>query len=111
MQFAKSIVDALEEKKAEDILLLDVRALTPFTDYFVLCSGSNVRTLKALAEAARDAVHQDYHIASRTEGTPEDGWLLVDFGDVILHVFSPDQREYYQLEDLWREARTVLHLQ
>ncbi|RMF45055.1 MAG: ribosome silencing factor [Anaerolineae bacterium] len=105
------MVDVLEEKKGEDILLLDVRALSPFTDYFVICSGASNRTLQALVEAAREMAHKTYQQASRVEGRPQDGWLLVDFGDVVLHVFSPDQRAYYQLEELWREAHVVLHLQ
>ncbi|GAB4528048.1 MAG: ribosome silencing factor [Anaerolineales bacterium] len=111
MQFAKKLVDVLEDKKATDILLLDVRALSPFTEYFVLCSGASHRTLQALVQAAREAGHQEYDLPSRVEGVPQDGWMLVDFGDVVLHVFSPDQRAYYQLEDLWREARVVLRLQ
>ncbi len=111
LQFAKDVVDVLEEKKGEDILLLDVRALSPFTDYFVICSGGSNRTLQALVEAVREMAHKGYSIPSRVEGRPQDGWLLVDFGDVVLHVFSPDQRDYYQLEELWSAARVVLRMQ
>ncbi len=110
MQFAKDIVDVLEEKKGEDILLLDVRALSPFTDYFVICSGSSNRTVQALVEAVREMAHQSWQVASRVEGKPQDGWVLVDCGDVVVHTFSPDQRAYYQLEELWREGRVVVRL-
>jgi len=111
LQFAKDVVDVLEDKKGEDILLLDVRALSPFTEYFVICSGGSNRTLQALVEAVREMAHKSYQISSRVEGRPQDGWMLVDFGDVVLHAFSPDQRAYYQLEELWQDGRVVVRLQ
>jgi ribosome-associated protein len=80
-------------------------------DYFVICSGGSDRTIRALAQAAREEVKGSYRTKGRVEGNPEDGWVLVDFGDVILHVFSPDQRNYYRLEDLWNEGKVLLHLQ
>lgn len=80
-------------------------------DYFVICSGGSDRTIRALARAARDDVKSEYNTRGRVEGSPEDGWVLVDFGDVILHIFSPDQRDYYRLEDLWNEGKVLLHLQ
>ena len=67
--------------------------------------------LKGLAEAVEDAVKQKYGLGGRVEGVPEDGWLLIDFGDIIVNLFSYAQREYYRLEDLWREAKVVLRLQ
>ena len=67
--------------------------------------------LDALANAARDIVKSNYHLKGRIEGNTHDGWILVDFGNVILHLFSPDRRDYYRLEELWSEAKTLLHLQ
>ncbi len=67
--------------------------------------------LQTLVEAAIEQVKKKYDIPARLEGLPQDGWLLVDFGDVILHVFSPDRRNYYRLEDLWSEGKVLLHLQ
>lgn len=104
-------MDVLENKKGEDILLLDLRDLAPFTDFFVICSGTSDRMLGALADAAIEAAKLQYHIQGRLEGLPEDGWLLVDFGDVILHLFSPERRAYYRLEDLWSKGKVLLRLQ
>ena len=104
-------MDALEDKKGEDIILLDIQGLASFTDYFVFCSGTSERMLQALADAAIEVVHQQYHIPVRVEGLPQDGWILVDFGDVILHVFSPDRRDYYRLEELWLQGKILVRLQ
>ena len=108
---ARDIVDVLEDKKGEDIILMDIRDLTTFADYFVICSGNSRRTVNALADAVRDDIKSRYHNKGRLEGLPEDGWVLVDFGDVVLHIFSPDQRDYYRLEDLWHEGKILLRLQ
>jgi ribosome-associated protein len=67
--------------------------------------------LKALMNAALDKVRGDYHLTIRAEGEAENGWLLIDFGDIILHIFSTDQREYYQLEKLWSIGKVLLHVQ
>ena len=104
-------MDALEEKKGEDIILLDIKGLATFTDFFVFCSGTSERMLQALADAAVEVVHQQYQLPARVEGLPQDGWILVDFGDVILHVFSPDRREYYRLEELWGQGKILVRLQ
>jgi ribosome-associated protein len=104
----------LEEKKGEDILLLDIHERSSFADYFVICSGTSDRMLQALADTVMDQVRKEfkeYGIRGRKEGLAEHGWVLVDFGDVILHLFSPDRREYYQLEELWSEGKVLLRLQ
>ncbi len=104
-------MDALEEKKGEDIVLLDIREIAIFADYFIICSGTSDRMLDALAESAEMHVREQFDIRTRVEGSPKDGWLLVDFGDVILHLFSPDRRDYYRLEELWSKGKVLLHLQ
>jgi ribosome-associated protein len=111
LEISRTIVNALEDKKGEDIVLLDIRGLAPFADFFVLCSGTSSRMLNALADAAVDQVRKDYQLHGRVEGEPQDGWVLVDFGDVILHLFSPDRRDYYRLEELWDQGKVLLHLQ
>lgn len=108
---ARTLVDALEDKKAENILLMDLQGIAPFTDYFVICSGSSDRMLKALANGALDTVRETHKVKARIEGDSMAGWILADFGDVILHVFSADQREYYLLEELWSEGKILLHMQ
>jgi len=85
--------------------------VAPFADYFVICSGTSARMLGALMDAARDKVREDHKLKTRVEGEVIDGWLLADFGDVILHVFSHVQREYYSLEELWNEGKVLLHVQ
>jgi len=101
----------LEAKKAEDIVLLDVRGQCTFADYFIIASGTSDRMLGALAEGVREAAGEKRHATGKTEGRPQGGWILVDFGSVIVHLFSPDRREYYTLEELWREAKIVLRVQ
>lgn len=104
-------MNVIEEKKGEDIVLLDIQGLAPFADYFVICSGSSDRMLQALADAAVEKVHKQYHLPARVEGIPQEGWVLVDFGDVILHLFSPDRRDYYRLEELWAHGKVLVRLQ
>lgn len=105
------MVTALEEKKGEEIILLDLKGVVPFTDFFVICTGTSNRMLNALMEAALDKVRETYKLKTRVEGEAIDGWMLADFGDVVLHIFSLAQRDYYALEDLWSEGKVLLHVQ
>jgi len=111
LRLTHTIVEALEEKKGEDILVLDISQLSPIADYFVLVSGLSDRMLETLVEAAHERAKQQWGVVGRVEGTARSGWVLVDFGDVILHAFAPDVRSYYDLEGLWADARVVLHIQ
>jgi ribosome-associated protein len=101
----------LEDKKAENILLLDIHDVATFTDYFVICTGTSDRMLDSLSSAVREQVKESYEISGHIEGSPDGGWMLADFGDVIVHLFSPDQRSYYQLEELWEKGKILLRLQ
>lgn len=104
-------MDSILDKKGGDIILLDIREQAVFANYFLICSGENERQLKALAEnVAGDAKHKANISANSIEGEAKYGWVLVDFGDLIVHLFSPEKRDYYDLEDLWREARVVLRV-
>ncbi len=111
LRLTHTIVEALEEKKGEDILVLDISQLSPIADYFVLVSGLSDRMLDTLVEAAQEKAKTHLGVTGRIEGTARSGWVLVDFGDVILHAFAPDVRAYYDLEGLWSDARVVLHIQ
>ncbi|MGB7874530.1 MAG: ribosome silencing factor [Anaerolineales bacterium] len=104
-------MDALEEKKGEDILLLDLKDIAAFTDYFVICNGTSDRMLDALADSVLEAMRKQHKKKGRKEGEARDGWLVLDYGDVVLHIFSPDQRSYYKLEELWMEGKVLLRLQ
>ena len=111
LEIARTVVSALEEKKGEDILLLDLKNVAPFTDYFVICSGTSDRMLNALMDTVLETVSKKYRMKSKPEGEPREGWMLADLGDVVVHVFSSEQRAYYQLEQLWAEGKVLLHLQ
>ncbi|MDW8326896.1 MAG: ribosome silencing factor [Anaerolineales bacterium] len=109
---ARSLVETLEDKKAEDIVLLDLRGKCSFTDYFIICSGTSERQLDALAESVAETAYKKHRLKSpRFQGHAAGGWILIDFGDVIVHAFSPEQRKRYRLEDFWREARVVVRIQ
>ncbi len=110
-QLAKAIVDVASDKKAADIMLLDIRDVTTIADYFVICSGNNLRQIQAIADAIDDELGKQGANVLHREGTAETGWLLLDFGDVIVHIFGVKEREYYRLERLWSEAKTVVYLQ
>ncbi|MEE9188591.1 MAG: ribosome silencing factor [Anaerolineales bacterium] len=111
LEIARTIVNSLENKKGEDIILIDLQDIAIFADYFVICSGSSDRMIQALVDSAIDQVKKEFRINARVEGQSEDGWMLVDYGDIILHIFSPQRRDYYRLEELWSEGKVLLHVQ
>ncbi len=110
IKIARDLVSALEDKKAEDIVLMDLQGVAVFTDYFVICSGTSDRMIRSLVHAANDAMAKSHGMKGRVIGSPSNGWIAVDFGDIVLHVFSPQQREYYQLEELWSSGKTLLRV-
>ncbi|MBX6772444.1 MAG: ribosome silencing factor [Chloroflexi bacterium] len=104
------MTDWLAEAKAEDIVLLDVRRATYLADYFVICTATSDRHLASLTERLRERTDELAVRANHVEGTPDSGWILIDYGDVIVHLFSPALREFYHLERVWSEAATLLHV-
>lgn len=111
LELARTVVASLEDKKGEDILLLDLKDLAPIGEYFVLASGNSERTLGALMDAVVKDARKKKVTRPVLEGEARDGWMLADFGSVVVHVFSTAQREYYRLEELWAEAKVLLHVQ
>jgi ribosome-associated protein len=107
---ARQIVDLLADRQAEDVLLLDIRKVADFADYFVIATASNSRHMRALAETLYKEIPPKTG-GKRHEGETDSGWLLVDYGDVIVHLFSPELREHYALEELWSEATSVVRMQ
>jgi ribosome-associated protein len=106
------VVDAIADKKGEDILLLDIRSLSPFADYFVIGSGTSERQLRALMDGLEDVMRQHHKRRPLSvEGRAESGWVLMDYGDIVVHLFSPEKRAFYDLEGLWREGKTVVRIQ
>ena len=110
-ELARSVVNAAEDKKASDIVMLDLRPVALIADYFVLCDGQSTRQLRAIADGIVESLKEEGERPLRVEGTPESGWVLIDFGAVIAHVFSPELRRYYDLESLWKQAPMVVRIQ
>jgi ribosome-associated protein len=111
LDVARRIVELAEDKKAADIVLLDLTGLTTVSDYFVIASGGSERQLDAIAEGIISGMRDSKVHAYGREGTAASHWVLVDFGSVIVHIFTPPERDYYQLERHWSEAKTILRLQ
>ena len=91
--------------------MLDIQKIASFTDYFILCTGTSDRMLDALADATLESVRTAQPKKGRKQGEARDGWLVVDYGDVVVHLFSPDQRDYYNLEELWQDGKVLLRVQ
>jgi ribosome-associated protein len=114
LSLAREVVGAASDKGATDIVLMDIRKLSIVADYFVICTGDNERQLRAIARAILDTADEHFGAdpmhkpASDAEAS---GWMLIDFGPVIVHVFSPAMRDFYRLERLWSEAATLLQMQ
>jgi ribosome-associated protein len=105
---AMAAAAAADDKKATDLVVLDMRELVTYTDYLVVATGATPRQTKAIAEEIRIRLKQDHGVsARRVEGDRVGDWILVDLLDVVVHLFTPDAREFYRLERLWREAPRV----
>ena len=110
-QLARALVDTAADRKAEDIVLLDLRNISIISDFFVICSGTSERQINAVTRAVIDRAGELGAGSKRIEGTSEGGWVLIDFGAVMVHVFSPEQRAFYKLDELWRDAQPLLVIQ
>jgi len=111
LDMARRIVELAEDKKAADIVLLDLTGLTTLADAFVICSGGSERQLDAIADGILEGLRAEKVRPIGREGTAASHWVLVDFGSVVVHIFTPPERDYYSLEKRWAEARTVLRVQ
>ena len=111
LELARRIVELAEDKKAADIVLLDLGGLTTMADYFVICSGGSERQLDAIADGIIGSLRDERTRPIGREGNAASHWVLLDYGAVIVHVFTPPERDYYGLEKHWSEARTILRVQ
>ncbi len=111
---AKDAVQFASDKGAADILLMDIRKLSIIADYFVICTGDNERQIRAISRGIQDGIDEQWGLDPRHRGRSQQeqaGWVLLDYGSVVVHVFSPQMREFYRLERLWSEAATLLRMQ
>lgn len=90
---------------------MDLQNVAMFTDYFVICTGTSDRMLDALSDGVVEEVRKTHKVKGRSEGRSSAGWVIVDFGSVIVHVFAPETRDFYKLEELWKEGKVLLRLQ
>lgn len=111
LDLARKMVDLISDKKGTDILLLDIRPVSFLADYFIICSGDSDRQIKAIVEELVEKLKPLNAHPLNIEGLPDSGWVLLDYGAVVVHVFAPETRAYYQLEKLWSGAKTVLRMQ
>ncbi|MBN2899435.1 MAG: ribosome silencing factor [Clostridia bacterium] len=103
-QLAYDIVDLIDDKKGSDISLLDVQKISSVSDYFIIASGSSNRQVLAIAENVEDGMEKQGYFLRHKEGHREGNWVLLDFGDIVVHVFNKEQRVFYNLEKLWCDA-------
>ena len=101
---ARRVVELLSDHQAEDVVLLDISQIAPFTDYFVIASAQNARHVAALIDIFDKDLAREGARSLRREGEPDSGWVLVDLGSVIVHIFTPAERAFYNLEALWSRA-------
>jgi ribosome-associated protein len=111
LQLARRIVDVLADKLGEDILLLDIREVSILADYFVIGSATSERQTKAIVEGVTQETKRAWDLRPlHIEGEASGGWVLLDYGSVVVHLFAPEARAYYDLDGLWRDGRTVVRL-
>lgn len=108
---ARDIVNVAVDKKASDVALLDVSQATTLADYFVIATGTSERQIGAVSNGIQDRMDELEIPLLHAEGVSADGWVLLDYGQVIVHLFAPEQREYYDLERRWKDAPAILRIQ
>ncbi|MFP4323437.1 MAG: ribosome silencing factor [Anaerolineales bacterium] len=112
LELARYILEQISDVKGEDIIIIDIHELTPIADFFVICSAASERQLKAIVNRISEEVRKAGGSKPlRVEGEASGGWVLLDYGDVVVHAFTPEQRRYYDLEGFWEAAKTVTRMQ
>jgi ribosome-associated protein len=106
-QLARIVIQALEDKKATDIRVIDISEVSVLADYFVIANGSNKNQISAMMDAVEEAMVKAGHPARQIEGREGAGWILLDFGDIIVHIFDEKDRLLYDLERIWRDGKQI----
>lgn len=111
LEIARRALASATDKQAMDIVLLDTRGICSFADYFVLCSGDSERQIEAIRDEIVHVLKKEGVLLHHEEGSIDSGWLLLDYLTVIIHIFAPVQRDYYQMDKLWEQASTLVRIQ
>ena len=106
-ELAKIAVAALEDKKAEDVRIIDIREISPIADYFIIADGANQNQIQAMQDAAEEALFHAGAKARQIEGNKSSTWILMDYNDIIIHIFSKEDRLFYDLERIWRDGKAI----
>ncbi|MSQ12082.1 MAG: ribosome silencing factor [Dehalococcoidia bacterium] len=111
LQLAREMVTIASDKQAEDIVLLDLRPLSTFAEFFVLMNAGSSRQLGAVADAIDEGLSKRGLEPRHREGVPDSGWVVLDYGAVVVHLFDPERREFYRLDHVWRDAPALVRIQ
>ncbi len=106
-ELTKIAVAALEDRKAEDVTVIDISEISPIADYFIIANGTNQNQLQAMRDAADEALYKAGAKVQQVEGNQNSTWILMDYGDIIIHIFSKEDRLFYDLERTWRDGKIV----
>ena len=106
-EMAKIACAALEEKKANDVKIIDISSVSVLADYFIIASGSNRNQVQAMVDNVQEDLHKAGFDAKQVEGYNSANWILLDYGDIIVHVFDEENRLFYDLERIWRDGKTI----
>ena len=107
LEIIKLLKDALSDKKAEDIKILDIHEISVLGDYFVIASGNNVNQLQAMEDAVDEVMYKNGYHQKQVEGTRQSSWILLDYGNIVVHLFSREDREFYDLDRIWKDGIEV----
>ncbi len=107
---SRLVFDAIANKQARDILLLDVSKVTSLADYFILCTADSERQLQAISDHVQELLYYKGETIRKQQGTSDSGWVILDYGFIIIHIFTPETRRYYELEKIWKGANTLIKM-
>ena len=106
-EYCKMAVAALEDRKAEDVKVIDIREISPIADFFIIANGTNQNQIQAMRDACDEALHKAGLTVKQVEGNANSTWILMDYGDIIVHIFSKEDRLFYDLERIWRDGKEI----
>ncbi|ADL34173.1 hypothetical protein bpr_I1436 [Butyrivibrio proteoclasticus B316] len=106
-KMALMAVDALEDRKGEDVRVIDISEISTLADYFIIAGGTNINQVQAMADNVQEVLGRAGYMTKNVEGYESGNWILLDFGDIIVHVFDNENRLFYDLERIWRDGKNI----